>query len=347
MKYFEKRNLNLKKNYMFHVKTMPTYVARFVDHYQYLNASENTISGYIQDIELFFYFLTMNNDCIDGYNDITLEFLDNLSFTDIQQYIAFIMDYERDGKTYHNGTTSRSRKLSALRSFYHYFQTVEKTLKNNPAAALPVPKNNEKKDVIALDADEIKTLLHIVRNIPEFSEHQSAYLKRDHYRDVALISLLLGTGLRISECIGIDIEDIYEKRQEIKIHRKGNKTTTVYYNDIVGEALNDYIDLERKPKEPDEKALFLSSRGTRLAVRSAQNIVKKYTERIGVPENITAHKLRSSYATALYRDTRDPVLIQHALSHSNISTVQKYVKKDEEARKKAAKKTDAWFNEFK
>lgn len=343
MKYYETRNKKLRDNYMKLVEMMPEYFKRFVEHYQYRNTSENTISGYVHDIELFFYYIIISNEDIDDYNEITLEFLDNLSFIDIQTYMVFIKEYERDGKTHKNEAVSCSRKLSALRSFFLYFQEVEKNMKTNPAAALPMPKEEKKKGVIALDEDEIDTLLHIVRTMSEFSEHQSAYLKRDHYRDVALICLLLGTGLRISECIGIDLEDIYARKQEITIHRKGNTKSTVYYNDIVGEAINDYIKLGRKPKEPDEKALFLSSRGTRLAVRSAQNIVKKYAQRIGTSENITCHKLRSSYASRIYRETNDIILVQHALSHSSLSTVQKYVKQDEAARKRASQQTKAWF----
>lgn len=340
MKYYEQRDEKLKKIYNNLLRGMPDHTQRFVDFCVYKNRTPNTIRGYVQDLDLFFYYITVTFEEIDSQKDISLEFLENFTYLDFQKYISFLSDYTRNGKKYHNGTTSCLRKLSAIRGYYRYFRNVEHSMSKNPAEDLPLPDTtDDRKSVVALDDEEISKLLNVIHNMTDFSEHQKAFLKRDHLRDTALILVLLGTGLRISECIGIDLNDISFRKKEIRIHRKGNFSSEVFFNDKLSAAIQDYIECERKPKNPDEQALFLSSRGTRLSVRTAQDIVRKYTDRIGTIDKIYAHRLRSTFASQTYqKNATDPVLIQHALGHRNLSTIQRYVRDDLEARKKAADK---------
>lgn len=340
MKYYEERDEKLKKIYTELLKCMPDHSQRFVDYCVYKNRTANTIRGYVQDLDLFFYYITVTFDEIESQKDISLEFLENFTYLDFQRYNSFLSGYTRNGKTYKNGTRSCLRKLSAIRGYYRYFKNIEHSMTKNPADDLPLPDTTDQRNsVVALDDEDISKLISIVRNMSDFSEHQKAYLQRDHLRDTALILVLLGTGLRISECIGIDLEDISFRKQEIRIHRKGNFSSEVFFNDDISTAIQDYMECERKPKNPDEKALFLSSRGTRLSVRTAQDIVRKYTDRIGIIDKIYAHRLRSTFASMTYqKNGADPVLIKNALGHRNLSTIQRYVKDDVQARKQAAKK---------
>ena len=227
----------------------------------------------------------------------------------------------------------------------NYYQTIEKSIKNNPAGVIPMPKLKQK-DVIALTRKEIQNLLDEVSNTNNFSKHQKAYTDKTHYRDMALITLLLGTGIRVSECVGINLTDIDKEEQSISIHRKGNKESRVFYGETVADALNTYIELDRKKQNIDEPALFLSLKGSRISVRSVERIVKKYSDAAITTKKITPHKLRSTYGTNLYGETGDALVVKDALGHSNISVVQKYVKADENARKEASKMADTWLNDI-
>lgn len=343
MKYHDEHRLDVIEKYKQELVNMPAFVKRFFTFYEVTkNASANTILAYYYDLETFFYYLTQECPVINTYNDITLEFLDSLVMQDIQEYLSFLTRYEKNGKIYTNTEVGRARKLASLRSFYRYYQTVEKSIKNNPASAMPVPKQVTK-DVIALTQTEIKELLSEVYDKTGFSEHQKAYMDKTHYRDVALITLLLGTGIRVSECVGIDLEDIDYNEFGISIHRKGNKDTTVYFGEIVADALTDYITLERKTKDIDEPALFVSSRGTRITVRSVERIVKKFSEKAVKTKKISTHKLRSSFASQLYRETRDLMQVRDALGHADLSIVQRYVNNGEERKKAAGKTANKWL----
>lgn len=343
MKYHDEHRNKVIETYKKALEEMPSYVKRFFTFYEVTkNASANTILAYYYDLEIFFYYLTQECPVINTYNDITLEFLDSLVMQDIQEYLSFLTRYEKNGKIYSNTEVGRARKLASLRSFYRYYQVVEKSIKNNPASAMPVPKQPTK-DVVALTQKEIKDLLSEVFDMTGFSEHQKAYMNKVHYRDVALITLLLGTGIRVSECVGIDLDDIDFNELGISIHRKGNKDTTVYFGEIVADALKDYLSLERKPKDMDEPALFVSSRGTRITVRSVERIVKKFSEKAIKTKKISTHKLRSTFASQLYRETKDLMQVRDTLGHANLSIVQRYVNNGEERKKMAGTAANKWL----
>ena len=159
-------------------------------------------------------------------------------------------------------------------------------------------------------------------------------------RDLALMTLLLGTGIRVSECVGLDINDVDFKNNGIKIHRKGGQEVIVYFGDEVAEALLDYME-EREQMHPVEghtNALFLSLQNKRLSVRSVENLVKKYSKLVTNLKNITPHKLRSTYGTNLYQETGDIYLVADVLGHKDVNTTKKhYAALEDERRRKAAK----------
>ena len=155
---------------------------------------------------------------------------------------------------------------------------------------------------------------------------------------MAILTLLLGTGIRVSECVGIDINDIDFKNSGIKIRRKGGNETIIYFGEEVEEALLDYIE-ERKliiPITGDENALFLSLQKRRISVRAVENLVKKYSSLVTHLKKITPHKLRSTYGTALYKETGDIYLVADVLGHKDVNTTKKhYAAIEDERRKKA------------
>ena len=229
------------------------------------------------------------------------------------------------------------RKLSSLKSFYNYFYRQER-LKNNPAALVQLPKLHEK-EIIRLEPDEVVRLLDAAEDGERLTDKQRRFHEKTKVRDVALLTLLLGTGIRVSECVGLDLTDVDFENGGIRIHRKGGKEVTVYFGDEVQDALEAYI-AERKamiPESGSENALFLSLQMKRISVRSVENLVKKYA-RIAAPlKKITPHKLRSTYGTSLYQETGDIYLVADVLGHSDVNTTKKHYAALEDARRRSAR----------
>ena len=172
------------------------------------------------------------------------------------------------------------------------------------------------------------------------SERQRKACERTKQRDLAILTLMLGTGIRVSECVGLDITDIDFHVNSLTIVRKGGGQDILYFGDEVHEVLENYIDGERKQihiNEGEEKALFISSKGNRMSVDAIERLVKKYG-RLAVPnKKITPHKLRSTYGTALYRQTGDIRLVADVLGHENINTtIDFYAAIEDEHKRKAA-----------
>lgn len=229
------------------------------------------------------------------------------------------------------------RKISSLKSFYNYFYRQEQ-LKNNPAALIQMPKLHEK-EIIRLDVDEVALLLDEVEQGERLTPKQKEYHEKTKIRDLALFTLLLGTGIRVSECVGLNIQDVDFKNGGIRIHRKGGKEVTVYFGTEVEDALLDYLDqrMEIIPESGHEDALFLSLQNRRLSVRSVENLVKKYARIVTPLKKITPHKLRSTYGTNLYRETGDIYLVADVLGHSDVNTTKKHYAALEDERRRSAR----------
>ena len=171
------------------------------------------------------------------------------------------------------------------------------------------------------------------------TKSQQNFHAKTKVRDMAILTLLLGTGIRVSECVGIDINDIDFKNSGIKIRRKGGNETVVYFGEEVEEALLNYIE-ERKlivPVGGDENALFLSLQKRRIGVRAVENLVKKYASLVTNLKKITPHKLRSTYGTSLYRETGDIYLVADVLGHKDVNTTKKHYDAIEDERRKKAR----------
>ena len=224
---------------------------------------------------------------------------------DIEEYLEYLKYYKDESGIIHtNNDRGLHRKLAALRSFFNYYYKRE-ILKNNPTVVLDMPKT---------------------------------YFLKNKTRNLALFTLLLGTGIRVSECVGLDIEDIDFKNNRIKIIRKGGKEDFVYFNDEVTEALYDYyaerINIETKIGH--EHAFFLSIQKRRMSVQSIEDLVKDCAKHVTTIKHITPHKLRSTYGTNLYRETGDIYLVAEVLGHNDVNTTRKHYAAMEEDRKRKA-----------
>jgi len=215
--------------------------------------------------------------------------------------------------------------LASLRTFYAYYYNSER-ISNNPAIRVKMPKIHQKA-IIRLTDDEIRLLLNEVESGSNLSTRQKAFHEKTKKRDLAVMTLLLGTGIRVSELVGIDIRDMDLYRElGCKVHRKGGDEAVVYFSREVAVALIEYYE-ERKnviAREGSTDAFFLSIKNDRLSIRAVESLVKKYSDlvvRLG--KNITPHKLRSTYGTALYRKSSNILLVSDALGNS-ISVASKY-----------------------
>ena len=202
---------------------------------------------------------------------------------------------------------------------------------------MQTPKFHEKA-IIRLDLDEMEALLDQVDHGSKLTEKQKVFHQRTRIRDLAIMTLLLGTGIRVSECVGLNLEDVDLKNDGIKVHRKGGKEVIVYFGDEVELALLDYLEQRNQivAQEGEEHALFLSLQRRRIGVRAVENLVKKYSRAVTTMKNITPHKLRSTYGTNLYRETGDIYLVADVLGHADVNTTKKhYAAIDDDRRKQA------------
>lgn len=319
--------------------TLPAFCKTFFHGIEEYTSSRTRLA-YAYDIRLFFEYLHENNAVCSKMEikDYPLSLLDDIKRVDIEEYLQYMSLYQKDGKDISNEERGKARKLASLRSFYNYYFQNE-MINTNPAALVPLPKQHEK-EIIRLEPNEVAILLDQVEDGTKLTKKELEYHKKTKLRDVALLTLLLGTGIRVSECVGLDISDINFEVNGIKIRRKGGYEAVIYFGDEVETALLDYLE-ERNhviPADGHENALFLSLQNRRMAVRSVENLVKKYSSRVTTLKKITPHKLRSTYGTALYQESGDIYLVADVLGHKDVNTTRKhYAAQADERRRKAAR----------
>lgn len=208
-------------------------------------------------------------------------------------------------------------------------------MKRNPAARVSTPKIHTK-EIIQLDPDEVEILLSGIENgSDKISKHQKKYLDKTRLRDLAITTLLLGTGIRISECVGLDIQDVNFKDNSIKITRKGGNEQIVFFNNEVQYVLEDYLHEQRLnliPEKGSEDALFLSLKNNRISVDAIEKMIVKFAKMYVPYKKITPHKLRSTFGTQLYQETGDLYLVAETLGHSSVDTSKKYASMKERKR---------------
>lgn len=318
---------------------LPRWLRDYFRGIEYTKESRTRIA-YAIDLKIFFDYIQRQNPVYKNMNvqEIPIDILSNLKATDIEEYLEYLKLYKNEeGKEVTNNERGLRRKLASLRSMYHYFHK-NRIITENPVIQVDMPKIHDKA-IVRLEVNEVAELLDVVESGSTLSENQQLYHEKLKTRDLALLTLLLGTGIRVSECVGLDITDVDFDNDRIKIVRKGGYESFVYFGDEVREALLSYLE-ERKniiASENDENALFLSSRKQRLSVRSVQVLVKKYAQTVTTLKKITPHKLRSTYGTNLYQETGDIYLVADVLGHRDVNTTKKHYAAIEDERRRLAR----------
>ena len=298
--------------------------------------------AYVSDLKLFFGFLTAELPKFADKSIRALEPSDMARVTprDIHMYLDYLGLYYKDDTEFTNAELGKMRKLSSLRSFYKFLYK-NGYIDADPAALVDLPKRHQK-PIIRLEIDEVARMLDIVESGEMMNEHKAKYNLNTKVRDLAILTLFLGTGIRVSELVGINVSDIDFSINGFLVTRKGGNQAILYFPDEVADVLKDYMKArsEQTPLPGHEDALFLSLQNKRISVRAVQVMVKKYAS-LAAPlkKHLSPHKLRSTFGTNLYHETGDIYLVADVLGHSDVNTTRRhYAAMSDDRRRMAARK---------
>lgn len=346
--YYKEQRLKKQKKLQELKKGLPSYVLPYLDEKE-LNSQISTVVSYAYDLHTFFrYLLEYSPACRDmKTHEISIDVIKNLTFEDINEYQRYL-SYSDSRETHVNSERGIARRMAPLRGFFQ-FAALHNYLDSDPTLGAAKRRKAPKNDIIRMNQSEVNNMLNTIKHSNVSSIRQKKFCEKSKLRDTAIVTLLLNTGIRVSECVGLDLNDLNFQENTLSIVRKGGKSSTLYFNTLVSQALQEYIELERTPlmtDNPDEKALFLSNRRQRLCVKSIENIVKKFAKESVTGKHITPHKLRSTYGTALYQATGDIRLVADVLGHEDINTTAKHYAAIEEAHRQTAAKTSLYGTEI-
>lgn len=339
----EKKMLQLRKL----LKNLPACCNDFIRSIS-TTTSELTRLAYAMDYTIFFEFACKEIPRFSKHNiyDFSDEDIASFSTREFDIYIDYLKYYVKETnsddeiqiKKIQNTEHGIMRKLSSLRSLFAYLFRMER-IPGNTAELIPLPKLPQK-PILFMTNEEVAQMIEVIQKGDGLSKDQKKYNELNRKRDYALIMLFLGTGMRLSELVGIDLNDLDFRLQAVLVTRKGGNNEILYYPKEVAIALEDYL-LERKKIDPlpeHKDAFFLSMQRKRITTRAVQNLVKKYAT-IAAPlkKRLSPHKLRSTYATNLYEATGDIYLVADALGHADVNTTRKhYASMSDQHRKQAA-----------
>ena len=296
------------------------------------NTTTKTRLSYAYDLRMFFEWFRKSANLLDkSLKEISIDYIRQINARDIEEYTDFLQ-YDKENQNHKAGI---ARKLSALSSFFAYLYRND-LITGNPCDKVIKPKLDKDNRIIRLTPDEVVKFLNVIEfGSDSFTPRQQKYLETTRVRDLAIATLLLGTGIRVSECVGLNIRDLDFDRCLISVYRKGGKYQYIAMGDEVIEALQNYLAIREKiipANEESEDAVFLSIQRTRICVQAIEDMIKKYANAIGVRNVITPHKLRKTYGTELYQSTGDIYLVARALGHSSVNTTKNhYITTDEES----------------
>ena len=262
------------------LKTLPSFTSEFFRGIS-TTTSTSTRIKYAYDLRIFFQYLQKENPELAKIpmDQMSVDVLDQVTALDLEEYTEYLKAYIGSQESYTtNGEKGLKRKLSALRTFYSYYFKKE-LIETNPTLLIDMPKLHEK-EIIRLEPNEVAELLDFIESCGDgLSNHQRAYYEKTKERDFAIITLLLGTGIRVSECVGLDIEDVDFKNNGIKVLRKGGNEMFVYFGDEVAEALKKYIVVRTVRRCIRKQAIFILLRmfsAIRMSIRR-RNIMLPWT----------------------------------------------------------------------
>jgi len=303
----------------------PEIIREFLFYHETIKShSKKTIDEYFLDLRTFFRFLKIHKGNVAqdtlfddiSIMDIDLDFVKSVTVTDVYEYLAFL---SRDrpvransrNTEYGLSAASRARKTATIRSFYKYLtlKSNNNRISENPVADLDSPKLRKSLPRY-LSLDESGKLLDNVEGI--YRE-----------RDFCILTLFLNCGLRISELANLNLSDLSE--DSIRVIGKGNKERIVFINDACAVAINDYLLFRKETGLANERALFLSSRRTRISTSTIHSLVKKHLLAAGLDSTkYSSHKLRHTAATLMLKSGVDVRTLQELLGHEHLNTTQIY-----------------------
>ena len=314
----------------------PEFINSFLDYSAtILNKSPNTIKEYNYDLVMFLRFIKIHFNLTDEVDfskipvkDISIETIKKITLNDIHAFLSY-MAVELKSKS-----ATRARKASTIRIFFNYLSQKAHLIEINPAQNLETPKLDKRLPKY-LNLEESQKLLQVTANEDN----------RNSQRDYAIITLFLNCGMRLSELVGINLQDIDFEESKLNVIGKGNKERTIYLNKACIKALKDYIDVRPKQgvkvdKQNSHKALFLSERRERISNRTVQYIVDKELRAAGLDTSkYSTHKLRHTAATLMYQyGNVDIRALQELLGHESISTTEIYTHVNNEQVRNAIEK---------
>ena len=351
--YFETRSVSANERINNILETLPYYVREFFVGIEN-RTSPLTRLNYAYDMRVFFDYLSKRRYKGTKIDEISLKQIEQLEVSEIEMFLSYLNHYTINGKQEVCTERGKARKLATLRSFYKYFFNKGYIIANT-ASKVSMPKIHDK-EIIRLEnngkVNEIAGIINTAESGLGLTKKQQEFHEKTRLRDVAIITLFLGTGIRISELVGLNLDDIDYKQNSFIVTRKGGNRTILYFNNEVKAVLEDYT-IERNCKSgvpTDEKALFLSLQNKRISTRTVQELVKKYAKIVSPLKKITPHKLRSTFGTNLYNQTGDIYMVADVLGHKDVNTTKRhYAAITDDVRKRASKsiklrdESDDWF----
>lgn len=303
--------------------------------------------AYAYDLRLFFQYLTLEQAAFAGCDprSITVQQIGQITPRQLRDYQDYLTQYIKENEetnsevVINNHELGIMRKMCAIRSLFEFLFSSEK-IPANIATLIPLPKLHQK-PILYLEKEEVEKLLSVAENGEGLTEHQKRFQKVTKTRDIAILTLFLGTGIRVSELVGIDLDDIDFSINGFLVTRKGGNQTILYFPETVADNLHAYLKerMEIEAEPGSENALFLSLQRKRITQRAVEQLVKKYA-RIAAPlkKKISPHKLRSTFGTSLYRETGDIYLVADVLGHADVNTTRKHYAAMSDQRKREAAK---------
>ena len=342
--YYKSKSYNAKVKLQELLVQLPQPARDYIYDKQ-VTSQPNTLIAYCYDLLTFFRFLKDRNPVFAHMeiSKIHTDDLANLASEDIVEFQRYL-EFNIIGENHENGKKAIARKMSPLRGMFKYLCEHE-YLDKNPMVLVKLPRIKKDKNIIRMDNYEVRAILNAIEfGNSQMSDRQLKICAKTRERDLAILTLMLNTGIRVSECAGLDLGDVDLIVNSLTIVRKGGGQDVIYFGDEVNQALSTYINGERTviiPEKNHEKALFFSMKNKRISVDAIENLVKKYAKMVVPNKKITPHKLRSTYGTALYRETGDIRLVADVLGHENMNTtVTYYAAIDDEHKRLAAGAVD-------
>ena len=308
--------------FKFPIETMPPLTKDFASYKLTIQGcSQKTIDEYLSDLRLFFRYVYAKRNDIDVSSDffekidisnLDKDFICSVTTDEIYDFFIYVSIDRR------NNASSKSRKLSAIKAFYKYACQKKKLMEQNPAIDIEAPKKKQSLPKF-LSIEESVALLNAIESDTESKTKE---------RDYCIITLFLNCGMRLSELVGINLNDIDRELRSLRVLGKGNKERSVYLNDACRDALMKYLKIRRdeKYKKLNTNALFISKQYKRLSNKTVQWLVYKYLELAGLDyKHYSTHKLRHTAATLMYQTGKvDVRVLKEILGHEQLNTTQIY-----------------------